>query len=237
MPYPCEIIPTHRPIEHGDLQGFSRAQEATFTSGEVVGESIRRKQVQSICRDFKPTPGLEPGPLHCETSGNVRPGPRVSILSGLDRPERPGTDWAGHGKRPQNAPSGVTMHNGRATHHHDHDVSHGRRDELGTTRRSCTPARPPASRREQATAGAGRRTACGRRILRSRIVHSGLLDEAKLRGLDGQSVSAGEFTDQLEEFVRQALWPAAVSATRAGRDGWRRREARRWPASRHPSAR
>jgi hypothetical protein len=45
---------------------------------------------------------------------------------------------------------------------------------------------------------------------RSGIVHSGRLDEAKLRGPDGQPASAGEFTDELEEFVRQALRKAVA---------------------------
>jgi hypothetical protein len=40
---------------------------------------------------------------------------------------------------------------------------------------------------------------------RSGIVHSGRLDEAKLCGLDGQPASAGAFTDELENLVRQAL--------------------------------
>jgi hypothetical protein len=45
---------------------------------------------------------------------------------------------------------------------------------------------------------------------RSGIVRSGRLDEAKLRGLDGQPVSAGEFTDELEAFVRLALRKAVA---------------------------
>jgi Apea-like HEPN len=45
---------------------------------------------------------------------------------------------------------------------------------------------------------------------RSGIVHSGRLDEAKLRGLNGQPTSAGEFADEFEEFVRQALRKAVA---------------------------
>jgi hypothetical protein len=45
---------------------------------------------------------------------------------------------------------------------------------------------------------------------RSGVVHSGRLDEAKLRGRDAQPASAGEFTDELEEFVRQALRKAVA---------------------------
>ncbi len=41
--------------------------------------------------------------------------------------------------------------------------------------------------------------------IRNRIVHNGRLDEARLHGSDGQRASAGEFTDELEGFVREAL--------------------------------
>jgi hypothetical protein len=45
---------------------------------------------------------------------------------------------------------------------------------------------------------------------RSGIVHSGRLDETKLRGLNGQPAPAGEFTDELEAFVRLALRKAVA---------------------------
>ena len=75
---------------------------------------------------------------------------------------------------------------------------------------------PPAARAASFTDGTNRQR---RQVLafmsnayraRNRIVHRGRLDEAKLRGSDGRPATAGEFTDELEGLVRQALKKAAT---------------------------
>jgi hypothetical protein len=46
---------------------------------------------------------------------------------------------------------------------------------------------------------------------RSAIVHNGTFDESQLRSLNGESATAAEFANDLEEVVRRALKKAVVS--------------------------
>jgi hypothetical protein len=46
---------------------------------------------------------------------------------------------------------------------------------------------------------------------RSAIVHNGTFDESQLRNLNGQSATAAEFANDLQEVVRRALKKAVVS--------------------------